>query len=267
MTDLSRALDFALETAEAAGKIAEHHYREELRAERKADGTWVTQADWAIEAQIRIRIARAFPDHNILGEEEGLTGAGGKEPRDGAPTWIVDPIDGTNNYIAGIPIWATLIALRIDGTSVLGVCHAPQLNETYDGATGLGARINGETIKVDPIRRLEDATFCHAGAGTFREAGAMPLYEELTARSWRDRGFGDFWGHMLVARGAAHVMIEPTLKLWDVAPLEPIVAEAGGKLTGANGAAWTEDQMCITTCGTLHDEVVALAHGTPGRDG
>ncbi|HEV3471668.1 MAG TPA: inositol monophosphatase family protein [Actinomycetota bacterium] len=267
MTDLSRALDFALEAAEAAGKIALHHYQQELDAQRKADGTWVTKADWAVEAQVRIRIARAFPNHNILGEEEGLSAAGGGAPHEGAPTWIVDPIDGTNNYIAGIPIWATLMALRVDGESLAGVCHAPMLNETYDGAVGLGARMNGKQISVDPIRRFEDATLCHAGAGSFRDSNTLDLYERLVARAWRDRGFGDFWGHMLVARGAAHVMVEPTLKLWDVAPLEPIVSEAGGRITGPTGTPWTEDQMCITTCGTLHDEVLELVHGTHGPGG
>ncbi len=267
MTDLSRALDFALETAQAAGKIALHHYQQELDAQRKADGTWVTKADWAVEAQIRIRIARAFPNHNILGEEEGLTGAGGGAPHEGAPTWIVDPIDGTNNYIAGIPIWATLVALRVDGESLAAVCHAPVLNETYDGAKGLGARMNGHAISVDPIVRLEDATFCHAGARSFRDTDNIGLYEKLVARAWRDRGFGDFWGHMLVARGAAHVMVEPTLNLWDVAALEPIVTEAGGRISGPTGAPWTEGEMCITTCGTLHDEVLLLVNGRRGPGG
>lgn len=264
MTDLNRALDFALEAARAGGKIALEHFRRDPQARRKADGTWVTEADWAVEAQLRLRIARAFPDHNVLGEEEGLTAAGGGPADANAPTWTVDPIDGTNNYIAGIPIWATLVALRTEGSSLLGVCHAPALGETYDAAIGLGARVNGDPIKVDPIERLEDALFCHAGAGSFRDSGALGMYETLVARARRERGFGDFWGHMLVARGAAHVMVEPILNLWDVAPLEPIVVEAGGRITDGRGAPWTEGQMCITTCGSLHDEVVRLAHGTRG---
>ena len=265
MTDLSRALDFALAAARAGGKIALEHYRRDPKARRKDDGTWVTEADWAVEGQLRLRIARAFPNHNVLGEEEGLTAAGGGPADASAPTWIVDPIDGTNNYIAGIPIWATLIALRVEGASLLGVCHAPALGETYDGAVGLGARMNGDPINVDAIENLEDALFCHAGAGSFRESDVLGFYDALVARSWRDRGFGDFWGHMLVARGAAHVMVEPVLNLWDVAALEPIVNEAGGRITDQRGAPWTEGQMCITTCGSLHDEVVRLARGTRGR--
>jgi histidinol-phosphatase len=267
MTNLARALDFALEAAEAAGKIALHHYRSELESERKADGTWVTNADWAVEAQLRIRIARAFPDHNVLGEEEGLTAAGGGAARAGAPTWIIDPIDGTNNYIAGIPIWATLIALRSDGRSLIGVCHAPMLEETYDAGSGLGARMNGSPIGVDPIARLEDATFCYAGASSFQGSDCLSLYEALIARTWRDRGFGDFWGHMLVARGAAHIMLEPTLALWDVAALEPIIEEAGGKLSDLNGTPWTEGEPVLTTNGSLHDEVIQLARGTRGPGG
>ncbi|MGH2757022.1 MAG: inositol monophosphatase family protein [Actinomycetota bacterium] len=267
MSDLARALDFALEAADAAGKIALHHYRSELESQRKADGTWVTNADWAVEAQLRIRIARAFPDHNILGEEEGLTAAGGGAARDGAPTWIIDPIDGTHNYIAGIPVWATLIALRSDGRSLVGVCHAPMLEETYEGAIELGARMNGSPISVDPIARLGDATFCCSGASSFKNSATLPLYEALVAKSWRDRGFGDFWGHMLVARGAAHIMLEPLLNLWDVAALEPIIQEAGGKLTDLKGAPWTEGEPALTTNGSLHAEVVRLARETHGPGG
>lgn len=264
MNDLARALDVALEAAKAAGKIALRHYAGDLRREQKGDGTWVTEADWAVEAQLRLRIARAFPDHNILGEEEGLTAAGGGAPVDGAPTWILDPIDGTHNYMAGIPIWATLIALRIEGVSVLGVAHAPALGETYDAFEGGGARMNGTKIEVSSIERIEDATFCYSNPHIFAVEGLGDLFETLSARVWRTRGFGDFWSHLLVARGAAHIAIEPELALWDVAALEAIVAEAGGKLTGGTGAPWTEGQPCITTNGYLHDEVVRLARGMPG---
>ena len=260
MTDLSRALDFALDVARLGGRLAMGHFGRDPERKQKEDGTWVTEADWAVEAQIRLRIARSFPDHNILGEEEGLTAAGGGAPVDGAPTWIVDPIDGTHNYMAGIPVWATLVALRIDDANVVGVAHAPALNETYDGALDRGARCNGATIEVERIERLEDATFVNGGATAFHEAGMSDFLIELTRRAWRDRGFGDFWGHMLVARGAAHVMAEPELSIWDVAALEPIVTEAGGRITHLDGTAWFAKGSTLTTCGgPLHDEVVALA--------
>ncbi|MDQ3953326.1 MAG: histidinol phosphatase [Actinomycetota bacterium] len=230
------------------------HFRKQLQREQKPDGTWVTEADWAVEAQIRLRIARAFPDHNVLGEEEGLTAAGGGPPVDGAPTWIVDPIDGTNNYMAGIPIWATLVALAVDDEPVVGVAHAPALGETYDAATGAGARCNGERISVDALATLDRATVLFSSVESWRTAGLGAL----TARAWRSRGFGDFWGHVLVARGAAHVMVEPDLSVWDVAALQPIVAEAGGKLTDLDGNPWRERGPCVTTNGALHDEVLAL---------
>ena len=256
MTDYSAEFAVAREVALAGGKVALGHYRTQLTSKRKADGTWVTEADWAVEAQIRLRIARAFPGHNVLGEEEGLTAAGGGPPVEGAPTWIVDPIDGTNNYMAGIPIWATLVALQVDGRNVAGVAHAPALGETYDAALGAGARCNGETISVDPASALGESTLVFASAVSWK--GAMHnAFDELVDRASRSRGFGDFWGHMLVARGAAHVMVEPELSVWDVAALEPIVTEVGGKLTDLGGRPWTSGG-CITTNGVLHDEVVAL---------
>lgn len=250
-------LDAALAFARAGGRIALRHFRRELESRRKADGTWVTEADWAVEAQIRLRIARAFPDHNVLGEEEGLTAAGGGPPVEGAPTWIVDPIDGTNNYMAGIPIWATLVALRVDDRSVVGVAHAPALGETYDAAIGAGARCNGESIGVDTAPAIDDSTVLFSSVRGWRDTGLAAGFAKLVGRAHRTRGFGDFWGHVLVARGAAHVMAEPDLSIWDVAALEPIVAEAGGKLTGLDGGAWRSGE-CVTTNGPLHDEVLRL---------
>ena len=266
MSDLGTYLDFAKELAEAGGRVALDHFGKDPASKKKEDGTWVTEADWKAEAQMRLRLSRAFPDHNILGEEEGLTAAGGGEPKEGAPTWVLDPIDGTNNFMAAIPAWATLVGLQIDGESVVGVAHAPALGETYDGAIGSGARMNGETITVDSSTKLTDATVLFADVSSFRVAGLDEFFERLVGRSFRSRGFGDFWGHMLVARGAAHVMVETSLRAWDVVALQPIVAEAGGKLTQIDGTAWTDKMSCLTTNGALHDEVVGLALGMPGRD-
>ncbi|HEX2057166.1 MAG TPA: inositol monophosphatase family protein [Actinomycetota bacterium] len=252
-----RELDAALEVARAGGRIALGHFRKQLQTKQKADGTWVTEADWAVEAQIRLRLARAFPGHNVLGEEEGLTAAGGGPPVDGAPTWVVDPIDGTNNYMSGIPIWATLVALQVDARPVVGVAHAPALGETYDAATDAGARCNGETIAVDPLATLDRATVLFSSVAGWHRAGLGDGFAALTEKAWRNRGLGDFWGHVLVARGAAHVMAEPDLSVWDVAALQPIVSEAGGRITGLDGGDWTEGP-CITTNGPLHDEVLTI---------
>lgn len=257
----SDELGFARDLAELGGRLALGHFRRDPASKRKADGTWVTEADWAVEAQIRLRIARTFPEHNVLGEEEGLTAAGGGPPSPNAPTWVIDPIDGTNNYIAGIPVWATLVGLQVEGASVLGVANAPALNELYDAAVGQGARMNGDVVHVDPVDDLARATVLYASYSSFQEAGLGEAFDALARASWRTRGFGDFWGHMLVARGAAHVMVEPELRTWDFAPLETIVTEAGGRQSTLDSAPLADGKSVLTTCGTIHDEVLKLFAG------
>jgi histidinol-phosphatase len=256
MTDFSDELNFARDLARIGSRIAMGHFKRDPEAKKKADGTWVTEADWAVEAQIRLRIARTFPEHNILGEEEGLTGAGGGKPNPGAPTWIIDPIDGTNNYIAGIPIWATLVGLQVDGASVLGVANAPALDELYEAARGSGARMNGDSIHVADVTDLGDATILYASYSSFVDANLERQFASIAGASSRTRGLGDFWGHMLVARGAAHAMIEPQLRTWDFAPLEAIVAEAGGRQTTFDGATLRDHGSVLTTCGGIHEAIM-----------
>ncbi len=257
--DYSTELQFAIEVARIGGGMAGEHYRKDPRRSRKRDGSWVTEADTATETVIREHIASAWPDHNILGEEEGLTSASGGEPIVGAATWVVDPIDGTNNFISEVPVWATLVALRIDDRSVVGVVHAPALNETYDAALGAGARFNGHRIAVDNVDSLERATVFFGGNKGFHLHHLEHLQARLSAESWRSRGYGDFWGHTLVARGAGHVMLEPSVSLWDVAALEIILEEAGGKLTHLDGSRFSGKGTCLSSNGVLHDTVVAMA--------
>jgi histidinol-phosphatase len=260
--DLTTELGFAREIAMIGGRIALDHQRRRLERRQKADGTWVTEADWKVEAQLRLRVARTFPDHNVLGEEEGLTAAGGGEPTTGAPTWVLDPIDGTNNFMAKIPIWGTLVGLRVSDRSVVGVCNLPALNECYDAAVGMGARLNGTKIEVEALPELEKATISYGGAGWFHSAGLAGFFDEFVNRSARTRGIGDCWGHALVARGAVHAMIEPSLRLWDYCALEPIVTEAGGRMTRLDGSELTDGGSVLTTNGALHDELVRLAKAT-----
>lgn len=257
MVRLDNALEFALEIARAGGEIAMKHYQKGLSLQRKIDGTWVTEADLAVEAELRARVAKAWPTHNFFGEEDGLAAADGGPALEGAPTWIVDPIDGTHNYMSGIPIWGTLVALRAEGGFVVGVCDAPALGETYDAARGMGARMNGATIEAESVGALSEATTLFGG-GAFVEPEFEAFLDRLVMKSWRIRGFGDFWGHMLVARGAAHVMFEPDIELWDAAALVPIVTEAGATITHLDGSPWLGKGSCLTTCTSLHDEVVAL---------
>ncbi|MFP5297622.1 MAG: inositol monophosphatase family protein [Actinomycetota bacterium] len=257
MASFSEELAFALEATHKAAEVALGRFGGDLQSKQKSDGTWATEADWGTEAALREQIGRRYPDHNILGEEEGLTAATGGPPVDGAPMWVIDPIDGTNNYMASIPIWATLVGLRMDGDTVLGVVHAPALGETYHAAVGGGAFMNGSPISVDDVTSIEDALVVHAGVRRLCDAGFTHEFLEIVADARRDRGFGDFWGHMLVARGAASVMLEPELSIWDVAALQPIVSEAGGRLTTFDGDPWISEGSVLTTNGTLHDSLVA----------
>ncbi len=251
-------LAFAREAAIAAGEIA-LGLQGTAAARRKPDGTWVTDADEAVETELRERIGEAFPGHGVLGEEQGL-----RTPLLGAPTWILDPIDGTANYLAGIPIWAVLLGFRVDDTTVLGVAHAPALGETYEAVLGGGAFMNGRPIRAEPVALLEEATVLLGDVGSFVEAGLEGFLAALATGAGRDRGLGDFWGHLLVARGAAHAMVEAApLSPWDVVPLEPILAEAGAVASRPSGEPWSEGQPLLTSCGpALHETLVKLFLGS-----
>ena len=217
----------------------------------KADSTIVTVADREIETALRKRIAEVFPDHAILGEEEGLVGDRG------GPMWVLDPIDGTNNFAAGIGVFGTLIALRVNGRTELGVASAPALGERYEAARGDGARMNGKPISVSQVSDLSDAVVCFGSYRRMLRHGYGDAIEKILRACKRDRGYGDFWGHMLVARGAVEAMAEPALSFWDVAALEVIVEEAGGKMTTFAGKPYPEsgegDRSVLSTNSLLHD--------------
>lgn len=257
-------LALARELADIADEISigYFYYSRDKATTTKADGTLVTAADKEIESSLRDRIKKAFPDHAILGEEEGLEG----DPR--SPVWIIDPIDGTNNFAWGIPIFATLIALRVDGSTVMGVVSAPALGERYEASRGGGATMNDKTIKVSDIASVEESRILYGSLKGMQNAGVAERWELLLSRCKRERGFGDFWGHMLVARGAADIMAEPSLSIWDVAALEVIIEEAGGRATGFDGKAYPDfttsnsPSSLLTTNGLVHDEVVG-ALGSP----
>lgn len=259
MTAHAGDLELARELALLGGGIALERYRNHPPATRKGDGSWVTEADVAAERAIRDRLAEARPDHNVLGEEDGLHAAAGGDPVPGRPTWVVDPIDGTHSYMIGIPLWATLVGLVVDGEVAVGVCHAPGLGETYEAEKGGGARMNGAPIAVRPAP-LAEAMVVSGGLRSMQEHGLEGFYRELAARAWRVRGLGDFWGHMLVARGAAQVMVDPVTRSWDTTAVEVIVREAGGEITQIDGSPIADDRSCVSTCGgPLHAEILALA--------
>ena len=174
--------------------------------------------------------------------------------------WVIDPIDGTSNFIKGFPGWATLIALMYEGSPVVGMVSAPALNRRWWAAAGTGAFANGKAIHVSDVSRIEDAHLSHAGVKIFRTHGSAELQGrviDLSNRVWRERGIGDFWMHVLVAEGAFDIAVEPIVNLWDLAALQPIVQEAGGRFTDLAGEARPDGGSALSTNGTLHDAVLA----------
>lgn len=248
----------------AAGALADEtdalglrHYARGVTATAKPDGSPVTAADREIEALLRRRLAEAFPHHAVLGEEQG----GAIDPA--VPTWVIDPVDATKNFLRGIPIWATLLGLVVDGDVVVGVVSSPAMGERWDAARGLGARRNGEGVGVSEVERLEDAHVLHGGLDWFRRDPALwELLGRIADRAWRTRGFGDFWMHLLVAAGQADVAIDRDLKPWDVAAVACVVSEAGGRCTAWDGGDPLSNGDVVTTNGRLHPSLVTeLARG------
>ena len=247
-------LALALELADLADGITMPRYRAaDLRVTRKPDLTPVSEADEAVEQAIRARLGEARPDHAVVGEEYGQDGDADAEWR-----WIVDPIDGTKNYVRGMPVWATLIALQRGGEVVLGVVSAPALGRRWWAERGGGAFADGAPMHVSQVEGLGDAYVSFAGYGTFRTGGRGDQLDELLRRSWRVRALGDFWQHMLVAEGAVDVAIDPEVSLWDLAALQVIVEEAGGRFTTFAGEARPDGGSGISTNGRVHDEVLAI---------
>jgi histidinol-phosphatase len=245
-------LAFANGLADRAADIGMGLFRgDALEIRRKADLSVVTQADTSIEAMVREQVASAFPHDHVLGEEEG------GDASHAGRVWIVDPIDATANYARGIPIWATLIALQVDGRLVMGLVHAPAIGERYQAVRGGGASMNGIPIRVSETPSIEDAQILFAGVKSWLAHPNGQRVLEVMGESARTRGLGDFWGHVLVARGAAEVMLETDLNLWDYAALQVIVEEAGGRMTQLDGSPTAAGGSVLTTNGVLHDELVA----------
>lgn len=248
---------FALELAEVADRIALRHFGGPVPAVAKADGSPVTEADRAIEAALRERVARAWPEHHVLGEEQG----GAIDPH--APTWVFDPIDATKNFMRGVPLFATLIALVVGGEPVVGVASAAALGERWDASRGGGARRNGHALRVSRIAALADAQVLYSDADRFADTpGLWDEVGRLYREAWRVRAFGDYYNHLLVAAGSAEAAFERELAPWDVAALACIVEEAGGRVTDFHGrpallAAAAAPNGVLTSNGLLHDELLA----------
>ena len=243
-------LTFALELADLADHLTLPPFRTQaFDVETKADRTPVTEIDRAVERAIRERIRRDRPAEVVVGEEFGA--------EEGDVRWIVDPIDGTKNFVRGIPVFATLIALERDGELVAGVASAPALGRRWWAAPGEGAFADGEPILVSTVSELADGQVLFGGLDGWRQAGRLEAFVALTGRCKRTRGFGDFWMHMLVAEGAGEVAVEPDVSLWDLAAVQVIVEQAGGRFTNLAGEARADGGSAVSTNGLVHGEVLA----------
>jgi histidinol-phosphatase len=258
--ELDRALTAAVDAAGAAGEVAMQYYRTGFDVTMKPDATPVTEADRGAERVIREVIGRAFPAHGYLGEEFGAVG-------EQMTRWIIDPIDGTRNFIRHVPIWATLIALEDQGEVTVGVIRNPVTGDTLAARRGGGARLNGERVRVSTIDDLRQATLLHAGLKLLRATDYWDGFVRLVDITDRQRGFGDYLGYALVAEGKAEIYAETDLKAWDLAPCKVIVEEAGGRFTDFAGVPTIHSGTAFATNGRLHDAALSLLHAgvAPGR--
>jgi histidinol-phosphatase len=237
----------------------------DLHVTRKPDLSPVTDADEAVETAIRRTLGRARPRDAVIGEEQGSSGWG---PR----RWVIDPIDGTRNYVRGVPVWATLVALMVEDEVVVGCVSAPALGRRWWAAKGDGARtgrslMNAQPCHVSDVSDLADASLSYSSLSGWDERERLDDLLNLGRRCWRTRAYGDFWSHMLVAEGAVDIAAEPDLEIYDMAALTVIVEEAGGQFGGLDGRPGPHSGNALSTNGKLHDQALAFLGAMPDDDG
>lgn len=249
-------LDLAIELAEIADAISLQRFRAlDLHVESKPDRSPVTDADRSVEQALKQLLSERAPNDALIGEEYGNSGSA-------ARTWIIDPIDGTANYLRGVPVWATLIALAVDGKPVVSVVSAPAMCRRWWAAPGIGAftsDIDGTTreLKVSAIGELENASLSYNNLQLWDQSGMLSQLTELSRKIWRTRAYGDFWSYMLLAEGSVDIVAEHDLKIYDIAALVPIVEIAGGKFSDLSGELTAESSSVLATNGKLHSAVSA----------
>jgi histidinol-phosphatase len=254
MSDLAELLQVALHASDAADAISLSGFTSRsFGVTRKADNSEVTDIDRATEQAIVASLSSARPDYGIYGEEFGTSG-----PANAEATWVIDPIDGTTNFVRGVPVWATLIALVRNGVPKLGVVSAPAMRFRWWATTGGGAFFNGTRIYASSTATVSEAHVSTTPNAGWQAVGGIPKLVQLQTDALRARGFGDFWQHMLVAQGAIDVAVDVIgLQPYDNAAIYPIVQEAGGTITDRFGNAdWRADSS-VSSNGVLHAEVIA----------
>jgi histidinol-phosphatase len=253
-------LELALGLAERADDITMTHFpRPDLQVETKADRSPVTEADRQVEDEIRRQLSIDRPADRIVGEEFGDTGEGSRR-------WIIDPIDGTKNFVRRIPVWATLLALDVDGTVQVGVVSAPALGKRWWAERGGGAWASEHgsaprRLTVSGVSNLADAHLSGGALSSWDDWGGPGVYVQLALCCYADRSFGDFWSHMMVAEGVCDVGLDPIVSLWDLAPLQVIVEEAGGTFTTFGGEARPDGGSAISSNGLLHEAARSILTG------
>jgi histidinol-phosphatase len=234
-------------------------FRSALTVERKADDSPVTAADRQCEERIVEVLRAAFPDYGVLGEELG-------ESEDAPVRWIIDPIDGTNSFIRGIPYFASLIALEEEGEVTVGIVHAPMTGDLLYARRGAGAYDQNGRVRVSEQRVLAQSMLVFGGASVLRRSGWWAAYERLVDRSGRQRGYGDYFGYTFVMRGQAEAMIDVDLKPWDLAALKVIVEEAGGRFTDFEGRRSIYSGTAVASNGCVHDEILSCLNEELGGE-
>src|SRR5262245_37890400 len=247
--------DLAVDAARKAGDHARTYYESTFDVEHKPDSSPVTVADKSAEQLIREAVTKAFPHDGFLGEEFG------DQPGTSGYRWIIDPIDGTKSFIRHIPIWATLVGLEYKGEQIGGVAYIPVFGQVYRALRGDGAFMNDRRIRVSDTARLSDALLCYSSIAWFQKVGRERTFLNIAARTQRQRGFGDFYGFVLVAEGAVDLMLEHGVNPWDVAATKAIVEEAGGSFTDWSGTPTIHTPDILASNGKLHAETLALLRG------
>ncbi|MBM3224554.1 MAG: histidinol phosphate phosphatase [Candidatus Tectomicrobia bacterium] len=255
---LQQYLDVAIAAAHAAGEVIRPYFQTALQVETKADATPVTAADRAGERVIVDMLRQHFPEHGVLGEEFGAQ-AGRGDAR-----WIIDPIDGTQNFIRGIPFFGTLIALEQAGEITVGVAYEPVQGNLFHAAKGLGAFGNGERLAVSTLTELSQITLLHGSLDLLLRDGYWEGLARLARATRRQRGYGDYFAYTFVCRGQADVMLETDVKPWDIAPLKILVEEAGGRFSDFTGAPSIYSGNALISNGYVHGAVLALLDAQAG---
>lgn len=256
--DWRNRYEAAIAATHEAGRLALAYFDQGVAVEWKQDHSPVTLADRGAEELLRATLSKHFPNDGFLGEEYG------DQPGSSGYRWIIDPIDGTRSFVRGVPIWATLLGLEYRNEPVAGVAYLPAMGQTFRALRGDGAFRDERRLHVSDVGQLSEAHFFYSSLSWFIKAGADKRFLELVKKTQRQRGFGDFYGFVLVAQGSGELMVDHGVHAWDLGALRPIIEEAGGRLTDWRGQATIHHSDVIASNGRLHDEVLKILQGSAG---